>query len=114
MDKKTLYDKAEKAINQAFDAAKQSAKSVSQKAGETAHLTKLLVEKMTLVHQVTKNFAKLGSRVYEKAVREGKSISSDDSEIKGLIEEAKKLDLELAQIEAELELERKQKQHTSF
>ncbi len=109
MDKKTLYDKAEKAINQAFESAKQSAKVVSQKAGETAHLTKLLVEKMTLEHQVSKKFAKLGSRIYEKAVREGKDISAGDDEISNLIEEARRLDLELSRVEAALEAERKQK-----
>ena len=110
MDKKTLYDKAEKAINQAFEAAKQSAKVVSQKAGETAHLTKLLVEKMSLEHHATKKFARLGSRVYEKVLREGKAISADDPEIKSLIEEARQMDQELARIEAELELEQKQRQ----
>ncbi|MBI3313581.1 MAG: hypothetical protein HYZ83_05055 [Candidatus Omnitrophica bacterium] len=109
MTKKTLYDRAEKAINQAFESAKQSAKVVSQKAGETAHLTKLLVEKMTLEHQVSKKFAKLGSRVYEKAVREGKDISAGDDEISNLIEEARRLDLELSRVEAALEAERKQK-----
>src|SRR3989338_5950627 len=109
MTKKTLYDRAEKAINQAFESAKQSAKVVSQKAGETAHLTKLLVEKMTLEHQVSKKFAKLGSRIYEKAVREGKDISAGDDEISNLIEEARRLDLELSRVEAALEAERKQK-----
>ena len=69
MDKKTLYDKAEKAINQAFEAAKQSVKVVSEKAGEAAHVTKLLIEKATLEHRVTKQFAQLGSRIYEKALR---------------------------------------------
>lgn len=107
MDRKTLYDRAEKAINHAFEAAKQSAKLVSQKAGETANLTKLLVEKITLEHQATKKFTKLGSRVYEKTLRDGKPFSGDDPEIKSLIEEAKKLETEISRLESALETERK-------
>jgi len=106
MDKKTIYEKAEKAINQAFDAAKKSVKAVSEKAGEAAHITKLLIEKTTLEHRVSRQFAQLGNRVYEKAAREGKGISLGDAEIKTLIEETKKLDLELAQVEASIEGER--------
>ncbi len=109
MDKKTLYEKAEKAINQAFDATKQSVKVVSEKAGEAAYITKLLIEKATLEHRVTRQFAQLGSRVYEKSLREGKSISPQDQEIRDLIEETKKLDVELSQVEAALEMERKGK-----
>ena len=110
MNKKTLYEKAEKAINQAFEVAKQSVKIVSEKAGEAAHVTRLLIEKATLEHRVTKQFAQLGSRIYEKTLREGKGVSHQDAEIKDLIDETKKLDVELAQVEAIIERERKQKQ----
>ncbi len=110
MDKKTLYEKAEKAINQAFDAAKVSVNAVSEKAGEAAHITKLLIEKATLEHRVSKKFAQLGSRFYEKVTREGKKASFVDEDVKKLIEETKQLDVELAQVEATLEDERKQKE----
>ena len=103
MDRKTLSEKAEKAINQAFEATKQSIKTVSEKAGEAAHVTKLLIEKVTLEHRVSRKFAELGSRVYEKALREGKTISFSDADLKGLIEETKKLDIDLARVEATLE-----------
>ena len=109
MDKKTLYEKTEKAINQAFEAAKQSVKIVSEKAGEAAHITKLLINKAKLEHCVSKQFAQLGSRVYEKALRENKTISLQDNEIKSLIEETKKLDVELARVEATIESERREK-----
>ncbi|MCM8775794.1 MAG: hypothetical protein NC930_05540 [Candidatus Omnitrophica bacterium] len=109
MDKKTLYEKAEKAFNQAFEVTKQTVKAVSEKAGETAHITKLLIDKLTLEHQVTRQFAKLGGRIYEKSTREGKKISDSDREIKALIEEAKKLAVKLAQVEATLEQERRVK-----
>ena len=110
MDKQAIYEKAEKAINHAFETAKQSVKAVSEKAGEAAHITRLLIEKATLEHRVSKKFAELGSYVYAKALREGKAVSLADSEIKDLIDETKQLDLELAQVEATLERERKEKQ----
>lgn len=107
MDKKELYKKAEETINHAFDMAKKSAKLFSEKAGETAHITKLLLEKMSLEHRVTKQFAKLGSRIYEKSIREGKAVSSADKEIKSLIDEARKIDIQLAEVEASIDKEKK-------
>ena len=109
MDKKELFDKAEKALNQAFEAAKKSAKVVAEKAGEAAHVTKLMVEKASLEHQTTKQFARLGGCVYEKLTRDGKKLFSDDLDIQNLIEEAKRLEERLGQVEATLEQETKQK-----
>ncbi len=108
MDKNSLYEKTEKAINQAFEAAKKSVKVVSEKAGEAAHVTKLLIEKASLEHRVSKKFAQLGSRVYEKALRESRDVSLSDDEIKNLVEETRLLDAELAKVDADLEKERKQ------
>lgn len=106
MDKKALYDKAEKALNDAFKVAKESVKVVSEKAGEAAKVTKLLIQKANLEHQVSKQFAQLGSRVYEKAAHAGQSISAADPEIRELIDKTKKLDSELAQVEANLQEEK--------
>ncbi|HTL47680.1 MAG TPA: hypothetical protein VL688_06415 [Verrucomicrobiae bacterium] len=105
MDKKTLYEKAEHAFNQAFEAAKQSVKVVSEKAGEAAQVTKLLIEKAALEHRVTKKFAQIGSSVYEQSTREGR-IDAGNERVKALIEETKKLDAELARVEAALEQEK--------
>ena len=109
MDKKEFYEKAEKALNTAFEAAKKSAKVVAEKAGEAAHVTKLLIEKVTLEHKVTKQLAKIGSHVYEKTSREGQGSLAQDSGIKNLIEETKKLATELTQVEAALGEEKKKK-----
>lgn len=105
-DKKSLYEKTEKAINTAFEVAKHSVKAVSEKAGEAALVTKLLIEKAGLEHRVSRKFAQLGSKVYDKSLRRGEVFSMEDPEIKFLIEETKKLDIELAQVEAELEKEK--------
>ena len=109
MEKKEFFEKAEQALNQAFEAAKKSAKAVAEKAGEAAHVTKLLVEKVTLEHRVTRQFTRLGGCVYEKAARQGKESLMKDPEVQNLVDEVKQLEAELAQVEATLESERKQK-----
>ena len=109
MDKQELFERAEQALNQAFEAAKKSAKLVAEKAGEAAHVTKLLVEKVSLEHKVTKQFARLGGCVYEKSARQGKESLIEDTEVRNLVEEAKELEEELAQVEAQLEQEAKGK-----
>ena len=90
MDKKELFEKSEKAINQAFEVVKSSLKVLSEKAGEAAHVTRLLIEKATLEHKISKLFAQLGHKVYEKSVRKSESISLEDSSIKKVIDQTKK------------------------
>lgn len=109
MDKRELYDKAERALNQAFETAKRSVKVVAEKAGEAAHITKLLVEKVSLEHRVSRQFARLGGTIYQKVAREGRETLGGDPEIRNLVEETKKLEAELAQVEATLETEKKGK-----
>lgn len=109
MDKQELYQRAEKALNQALEATKKSVQLVAEKAGEAAQASKLLVEKLNLEHRVTKQLARLGGCVYEKATREGRESFIQDPEIRNLIEEARKLESELARVEASLQSERKQK-----
>lgn len=107
MDTKTLYEKAEKAFNQAFEAAKVSVKTVSEKAGEAAQITKLLIEKAALEHKVTKKFAQLGSRVYDSARQEGGSVDLKAPGMQTLLDEICQLEIELAKVEAALENERR-------
>ena len=109
MDRKVLYEKVEKALNQAFEATKQSAKVISEKAGEAAHLTKLHIEKATLEHKVSKKFAALGNKVFEQAVGGSKSISLDEPAIKALISETDQLEDELRKIESSIDSERRKK-----
>ncbi|MSR78429.1 MAG: hypothetical protein EXS63_09460 [Candidatus Omnitrophica bacterium] len=106
MDKQEIYRKAEQAFNQAFEAAKASAKIVSQKAGEAASVSKLFVEKLKLEHKVGKKFTELGNRVYDKAVREKNGSVVENTEVERLIEDARKLDDQLSEVESSLEVER--------
>ncbi len=107
MDKKEFYEKSEKIINETFEAVKKYARVVADKTGEAAHITRLLIQKAALEHQLTKNLSQLGGKVYQTAIRQGETISVEAPEIKKIVDETKKLDAELAQIEAVLERERK-------
>ncbi len=109
MEKKEFFEKAEKALNQAFEAAKRSAKVVAEKAGEAAQVTKLLVEKATLEHRVNQQFTRLGGCVYEKASRPGSESLLKDPEIQKLVQDIKDLESTLSKVESALESERKQK-----
>ena len=107
MDKKEFYAKSEKIINETFETVKKYAKVVAEKTGEAAHVTKLLIQKATLEHQLTKAFSQLGSQIYQKSVRQGEAIELQAPEIQKVIGEIKKLDTEHGQVEAVLEKERK-------
>lgn len=109
MDKKELYEKVEKALNQAFEFSKQAVKVVSEKAGEAAHITKLLVEKATLEHKIGKHFAKLGSTIYEKAKSGNLSVTLSEPGIKAVIEDIHSLDQLLTTTEKSIREEKKQK-----
>lgn len=109
MDKKEFYKKSEKIINETFVKVKWYAKVAAEKAGEAAHVSKLLLQKLALEHQLAKRLSQLGSKVYQEAVREGKVISLEDPQIKKIVEETKKIDAQLAQVEASLEVEQKGK-----
>lgn len=107
MDKKEFYEKSEKIINETFETVKKYAKVVAEKTGEAAHITKLLIQKATLEHQLAKAFSQLGSQVYQTAVRQGETIDLEASEIQKVLGEIRKLDTEHGQVEAVLEKERK-------
>lgn len=107
MDKKELYEKSEAIINDTFEAVKKYAKILAEKTGEAASITKLVIRKKTLEYQITKCFSRLGGQVYQQAVRQGEAISLKSQEIQKIVDEAKKLDAELGQVEVVLEKERK-------
>ena len=107
MDKKEFYEKSEKIINETFETVKKYAKVVAEKTGEAAHVTRLLIQKATLEHQLTKAFSQLGSQIYQKSVRQGEAVELQAPEIQKILGEIKKLDTEHSQVEAVLEKERK-------
>jgi len=106
MDKKEFYQKSEKIFNETLDAIKKYAKVVAEKTGEAANVTKLLIQKTVLEHQIAKICSQLGSKIYDIAVRKGETFSLDESPLKAIVEEIKKLEQQHADVEKVLAKER--------
>jgi hypothetical protein len=97
----TLYDRVVKGMEVALDTAQKSVEALMGKAEDTAEVIKVRLEKTRLEREISKKFAELGSKLYEKAVREGREQGIlQDSEVQRLIETLKQMDRELAHIHA--------------
>jgi hypothetical protein len=102
----TLYDRVVKAMEAGLGTAQKSVEALMGKAGDTAEVIKLRLEKARLERDISKKFAALGSKLYEKAVREGKEQGIlQDTEVQSLIEDLKRMDSELAHAQARMERE---------
>ena len=106
MDKKEFYAKSEKIINETFQMVKKYAKIVAKKTGEAASVTKLLIQKATMEHQIAKTCSRLGSKVNDRAVRKGETVNLEDPDLKAIIGEIRKLEDQYDDIEKVLETER--------
>jgi predicted double-glycine peptidase len=106
MDKKEFYAKSEKIINETFQMVKKYAKIVAKKTGEAASVTKLLIQKATMEHQIAKTCSRLGSKVYDRAIRKGETVNLEDPDLKAIIGEIRKLEDQYDDIEKVLETER--------
>ena len=96
-----LYERVVKGLELALGTAQKSFEVVMVKAEDTAEVIKFRLEKTRLEREISKKFAELGSKLYEKAVREGKEAGIlQDPEVQNLIESLKRLDQELAHIQA--------------
>jgi hypothetical protein len=102
----TLYDRVVKGMETALGTAQKSVEMLMGKAEDTAEVIRFRLEKARLEREISKKFAELGSKLYEKAVREGKEQGIlQDSEVQGLIEDLKRMDRELAHTQARMEQE---------
>jgi hypothetical protein len=96
-----LYERVVKGLEAALETAQKSFEVVMVKAEDTAEVIKFRLEKTRLEREISKKFAELGSKLYEKAVREGKEVGLlQDPEVQNLIASLKRLDQELAHIQA--------------
>ncbi len=102
---KTLWQKVNDGFERGMELAAKSAETFAEKAGETAQMTQYRIEIMRLEHQISRKFARLGSVVYEKAIREGEKNPTRDPEVIALIEDVKRLETDLAQTQSLLEKE---------
>jgi len=102
----TLYDRVVKGMEVALETAQKSVEALMGKAEDTAEVIKLRLEKTRLEREISRKFAELGSKLYEKAVREGKDTGIlQESEVQQLIEDLKRMDRELAHTQALMEQE---------
>ena len=102
----TLYDRVVKGMEVAVGTAQKSVEMLMEKAEDTAEVIKFRLEKSRLEREIARKFAELGSKLYEKAAREGKDTGIlQEPEVQQLIEELKRLDRELAHIQALVEQE---------
>jgi predicted subunit of tRNA(5-methylaminomethyl-2-thiouridylate) methyltransferase len=108
-----LYDRVVKGMEVALETAQKSVEVLMEKAEDTAEVIKFRLEKTRLEREISKKFAELGSKLYEKAVREGKEAGIlQDAEVQDLIEGLKRLNMELAHIQA-LEDQEMEKQRSA-
>jgi hypothetical protein len=97
----TLYDRVVKGMEVALETAQKSVEVLMGKAEDTAEVIKVRLEKARLEREISKKFAEIGSKFYEKAVREGREEGLlQDPEVQNLIESLKRMDRELAHIQA--------------
>jgi hypothetical protein len=98
----------------ALETAQKSVEALMEKAEDTAEVIKLRLEKTRLERDISRKFAELGSKLYEKAVREGKEAGLlQDPDVQGLIEDLKRMDRELAHAQALLDREIEKQTTTS-
>lgn len=102
---KTLWQRVNEGFEKGMDLTAKSAEAFAEKAGETAQMAKYRIEIMRLEYQISRKFARLGSMVYEKAIREGEKSPTRDPEVINLIEDVKRLETDLAQTQSLLEKE---------
>ena len=108
-----LYDRVVKGMEVALETAQKSVEVLMGKAEDTAEVIKFRLEKTRLEREISKKFAELGSKLYEKAVREGKEAGIlQDAEVQKLIESLKHLEQEWAHIQA-LEDQEMEKQRSA-
>jgi hypothetical protein len=97
----TLYDRVVKGMEVALETAQKSVEALMGKAEDTAEVIKFRLEKVRLEREISKKFAELGSKLYEKAVREGREEGIlQNPEVQALIESLKQMDQQLAHMHA--------------
>ncbi len=105
----TTWDRVKEGLDKALEITRKSAKIITIKAGETAKITKLSVESMTLEHQMSKKFAELGNTTYQLIKTKKEENLSEQLKVKKIVEDIKKLESQLNKTHKALEAEKKKK-----
>jgi|GEM_PF-1057472 len=105
----TLWGRITEGVDAGLAATLGAVKSASEKAAETTHQAQQKYQRSALQARIMRHFGELGSRIYEKALRQDVKNPMEDPDIQAIIERIKPLDKELAQTEALIEKESREK-----
>lgn len=105
----TLWRRITEGVDVGLAATLGAFKSASEKAAETTHQAQQKYHRSALQAGIMRQFGELGSKIYEKALRQDVKNPLEDPEVQALIEEIKPLDNELARVEASIEKEAREK-----
>ena len=105
----TSWDRVKEGLDKALEVTRKSAKIIADKAGETAKISKLSVEAMSLEHQMSKKFAELGNLTFRSFKSKKEGALSSLSKVKTIVEELKKLEGKLEKNHKTMESEKRKK-----
>jgi hypothetical protein len=105
----TLWKRITENVDAGLAATLGAIKVASEKAAETSHSAQQKYQRGALEARIMREFGELGSRIYEKALRQDVKNPMQDPEVQSQVEKIKALDQELAMIEARMEKEAREK-----
>ncbi len=109
----TLWKRISEGVDTGLAATLGAIKVAGEKAAETSHVAQQKYQKSALQARIMRHFGELGSKIYEKALRQDVKNPMQDPEVQTLIEKIKPMDQELARIEATLEQETREKKRSA-
>jgi flagellar biosynthesis/type III secretory pathway protein FliH len=110
-EKRTLWKRIQKGMEEGFEAALSAVHSITEKAGEGIEVTRLRREKARMETEVTRQLAKLGNAVYEKISAERLDGISEKLGIKDILVDVAESEARILDIDRRLgkELENQKK-----
>ena len=107
----TLWNRIADGVDAGLAATLGAVKAAGEKAAETRHEAQQKYQRSVLQGKIMRNFGELGSKIYEKALREDVKNPMKEPEVQALIEKIRVMDQELALMEATIEKEAREKDH---
>ena len=109
----TLWNRIAEGVDAGLAATLGAVKAAGEKAAETSHVAQQKYQRSALQGKIMRQFGKLGSTIYEKALREDVKNPMKDPEVQALVQKIKVMDQELAMMEATIEQESREKKKTT-
>jgi len=99
----TLWRRITEGVDAGMAATLGAVRVASEKAAETTQQAQQKYERSALQTRIMREFGELGARIYEKALREDVKNPMEDPEVRAMVERIKPLDRRLAELEARME-----------